>query len=303
MKQLIEARINRLIEVCPTSHLGGFHYPTKGGDGGDDCLWLGLLSTVGIDVASKTIPMCQSPRQHDKGMFYRNPKRQASANVEGKPFFSRDMALGVLCWLIGNKGSEGQLIAKEWLEWIEGNRKCVLKKPAMFGGGCLIRHPMFRYAPDDDGRSDITPTMWALMGRVWRNMGLCTSPTMDTFQFADGDIPVFESEQCGIGYQLHLKAVQAYIKYRLNQSSEYRRKVANICHRRVPGNLFYKVLSQEYATKEDMEYFLGILPDPMTFIPKDYWIWEKGDYESAIKKKQMCGWDMVFMGRLLLEFG
>jgi len=38
MLNLIKARIDRLEEICTTLEIDGDHYPTKGDDGGDDCL-------------------------------------------------------------------------------------------------------------------------------------------------------------------------------------------------------------------------------------------------------------------------
>ena len=70
-------------------------FPTKGGDGGDDCLWLGLLSCVGVEEASKGLIACQSTKKR-KGMFYRNPVRRSNDSAGYSHFFSRDMACGVL---------------------------------------------------------------------------------------------------------------------------------------------------------------------------------------------------------------
>ena len=72
------------------SHYGKF--PTKG-DGGDDCLWLGLLSSVGVVEGSHGVSLCQADRWHDRfGMFYRNPYRRSIDNGDNGDFFSRDMA-------------------------------------------------------------------------------------------------------------------------------------------------------------------------------------------------------------------
>lgn len=301
MLDLIKARISRLEEVCPTLEVGKDSYPTKG-DGGDDCLWLGLLASVGYQPAMDGVANCQSRVGERKGMFYRNPKRAADERRTEGPLFSRDMALGVLCWLVSSEYSGRSVLATElWMEWIERSRRCLIPKPKIFGGGCLL-HGAYRYAPDQDGRSNITPTMWALMGRVWDHRGLDLHKQMELWEKADGDISVVEAELCPLGYELHLKAVQAYIKLLIQQSTEYRKKVAEICHTRLPENLFYKILYQEGASKEDMEVFLSMLPNPLTFRPQNYWLWEKEDYTEAVKQEKMCGWDMVFLGRLILQF-
>jgi len=297
---LIKQRLSELEAVCPTLEVDGYRYPTKGGDGGDDCLWLGLLSSVGVESAATGVSHCQRKGGPNAGMFYRNSQRETTGNAGHGAIFSRDMALGVLTWIASYGGSETDMCARMWLDWITRSRPCTLKKPKWLGSGCLVRG-LYRYAPDADGRSNITPAMWAIMGRVWEYRNYKPNRLMRMFKGADGDLSVAEAMVCDLGYQLHLKAVQAYIKILTRQSSEYRQRVSKICHDRIPQNLFYKILSQEGVEEEDLKTFLQIMPNPLTFVPRDYWIWEKGDYEDALAQQKMCGWDIVFLGRLIIQ--
>ena len=234
-------------------------------------------------------------------MFYRSPERRSNDNLGyGSNFFSRDMALGVLVGLASSNKNLTLVHGLPWVHYITHNRPCMVKKPKWLGGGCLIRHPFYTLAPGDD-RVNITPALWALVGRVWDHYGIDKNTQMKRYKGADGDVQVLEAKQAPLGYQLHLKAVSSYLKMILGQSRVYREQISKICYERLPQNLFYKVLSQEAAHEDDLKTFLEICPNPDDFIPKDYWIWEKGDFVDAVKDKKCCGWDMVFMGKLLLS--
>jgi len=282
----------------------GDAYPTKGGDGGDDCLWLGLLASTGHTNSLEGIRACQSFNLHNGkyGMFYRNPVRKVTDNQGYEDnYFSRDMALGVLCaYAVETDSSKLSTSSHYWIQYIQNNRPCRVRKPRWMGGGCLIRHPFYTLAPGDD-RVNITPSLWALMGRVWDYRCLSQCNQMRDNKGMDGDSSVISARTVPLGYQLHLNAVGAYIKFLCKQSREYRQKVSSICYERLPANLFYKVLSQEMVYDIDLEEFLDICPNPDTFESKPYWIWEKGDFEQGLKEGKMCGWDMVFMGKLLIS--
>ena len=157
----VKNRINRLLwkSKWRSSPYGSF--PTKGGDGGDDLLWLGLLSSVKIPDAKVAILNSQGVN----GMFFRNPMRRSNNNAGYNHFFSRDMAHGPLLLFAADRTLINPF-ASAWLNYIVKSRPCIRKKPKWLGGGCWLRG-LYRYAPDD--RSDITPTMWAIMGRVWKH--------------------------------------------------------------------------------------------------------------------------------------
>jgi len=289
----VRKRIDSIENKSPLTQSVQGIFPTKGGDGGDDILWLGLLSSVGIYKASLGILESQAQAGRT-GMFYRNPQRRSTDNIGHSHFFSRDMAHGPLL-LFCQKQPYLQSNAQKWLNYIDKNRPCVRKKPKWMGGGCWLRG-LHRYAPDS--RSDITPTMWAIMGRVWAANDWPLHSEMKRWKGADGEMSVIEASQASLGYQVHLKAVQAYIKLVLGQSREYRQKVADICHRRQPDNLFYEFLSRGNASPSMLKKFLEICPDPENFTPSDKWCWER----STMDFSKCCGWDMVFMGKLLLKF-
>ena len=140
--------------------------------------------------------------------------------------------------------------------------------------------------------------MWAMMGRVWAANKWPLHSEMKRWKGADGDMSVIEAGASPLGYQVHLKAVQAYIKLMLGQSKEYSKEVGEICHKRQPDNLFYEFLANRRTTDSMLRRFLEICPNSIDFIPSEKWCWER----SVMDFNKCCGWDMVFMGRLLLKF-
>jgi len=290
LKELVAALEPRL----PLLNTKYGDFPTKGGDNGDDCLWLGLLASANVPRAKLGVICCQSIDVNRRyGMFYRSAKRASNDNQGYDWFFSRDMALGVLLAFTKDPAFFYDAACR-WMAYIDGNRPCKVRKPKWLGGGCLVRSEIYRYSPDDD-RSLITPTMWALMGRVWRQNGWSRNAQMKAFEGSDGDISVIEAQQSPLGYQLHLKAVQAYLKRCLGQSKEYSDKVANICFERQPDNMFYEFLAKG-ANADFIDRFISVFPDPETFVSSDHWLWESSDQDSG----KACGWEWIFLGRLLL---
>lgn len=297
LREEIGLRIYEIEQKSPRLDTPWGPFPSKGGDGGDDCLWNGLLSSVSQFSGFSQVAHCQAIEGEKRcGMWYRNPLRRSNDNEGHEWYFSRDMALGTLLHFACYSFMWMEHRANIWIDWINSNRACAVKKPGWMGGGCLIRSPMFRYSPDDD-RSNITPVMWALMGRVWRFKGWPLHEYMKKYDKADGDVSIVSAMNVPLGYQLHLLAVQSYLKWMVGQSKAVRQKVSGICFQRQPDNLFYKILSQEAVLMDDIELFLERCPDPATFQPRDYWLWEK----STQDPENSCGWDWVFLGKLILS--
>lgn len=269
-------------------------FPSKPGDGGDDTLWLGLLSTVGVVDAQEGLKYCQAKDGEKRpGMFYRNPMRRYNDNVGHAAYFSRDMATGVMCYFACGLGNYSQ--ALDWQHYWESQKYCIKKWPWP-GKGCMIS--AYKFAPDD--RSDITPVCFAMLRRIWKARGWNTTNEMERWKGSDGDYSVLESKTCPVGFQLHLKAVQAYIKMLVGQSSYYSQKVAEICYERSPRDLFYKILSQGRAIDEDYARFVQICESA----PKEFgknWLWGSSTIDDRIS--EVCGWDLYFMGKLLLKMG
>lgn len=269
---------------------GGNRYVKMMDSDGDSLLFTGLLNTVLFPAdkswALKSVVECQGP----DGQFYRSPRRMYS----GEKGCSRDMSLGVLCAMIDSEFPAEA--AQRWLHYIDHSRPCLVKKPKWAGGGCALRSPIYKFCSEEDDRANITPAMWAIMGRVWQFRGWKRHDEMKSWDKADGDVSIKEAEECDIGYQLHLKAVQAYIKYLIGQSREYSIKIGEICWKRQPDNLFYEFLARRYFTTEMIDRYLAMAEIVDGSHLSNEWMWEK----SQINPQESSGWCMLFMGKLIM---
>lgn len=286
--------VHKRVRSCPYGL-----YPTKGGDGGDDALWLGLLASVGAANAVDGLLNCQSQGEHGRdGMFYRNPERRFNNNVEyGTNYFSRDMGDGVLLGLISVPRERAGFHGCKWINFIMSQWPCSVKKP--FSNDCLIRYPFRRLAPQNDTRVDVTPSYWGQIARMFKYHDLPLNNQMAKYWGYDDAIHPTEAKTVPIGYQLHLKAVTSYIRLLTGQSTDISKQIANTCYQRSPSNLFYKVLAQRETTADDFRMFLSICPDWRTFQPQDYWCWEQANVVDHYNK--CCGWDMAFLGYLMAK--
>lgn len=294
LRNLVHDYVNALMPNLATMSEGTTRFAVLGDSDGDSCLFNGLLASV-CDVDANWFLSAVLSCQGSNGMFYRSPKRRATNNEGYSSFFSRDMATGVMA--AACRGAFPKEAWDNWLNYIDRSRPCKVKKPKWMGGGCLVRDPMYYYAPDD--RSAISPTCWAMMGRVADGRGWPKCAEMKTWDKCDGDVSVLESQNCEKGYQLHLKAVDAFIKYLLNQSSEYSIKVGKIAFERVPDNLFYEFLATRTINDQFVMRYLDLAP-PVKYKFGNAWVWEKSSVESHIELT--CGWDFLFLGFLILRY-
>ena len=295
MLEKIASYVAEIEPKLPTMVADNTRFAIIGDSDGDACLFNGLLSTVELKGAVKWNLIAVGMSQGENGMFYRSPYRRVINNEGYSSFFSRDMAMGVLCAAI-DTGFPHQWWSL-WCDYIDKSRPCLKKKPKALGGGCWIRSPIYQYAPDE--RSQITPIMWAQMKRIADFRGFPLRGEMKKWDKYDGDTCVIQAENCKEGFALHLEAIGAFIKLLTGQSREYSLKVAEICYRRVPDNLFYKFLAERSVSQDLMKRYLEMAPSPSSKWGNS-WVWEKS---SAMKElSTSCGWDFVFLGKLILKF-
>lgn len=275
-------KIGEIVAELSTKTVYGISLNNKkfvklGDSDGDSILFTGLLSTVDPTIDNWALEGVLDS-QGSNGMFYRSPARKETNNAGFEHYFSRDMSLGVLAAMTNIDFPQDA--GERWLNYIHKSKKFWL--------------PYYSFAPDS--RSAITPNLWALMGRVWRYRGESETGQMVRFAGADGDIEVFSAQTCELGYQLHLKVVAAYIKWRISQSREYSQKVGLIAHERIKDNIFYELIAKRHVTEDMLDRYIELYKNlPQTF--GHSWIWEKSNISAHLPT--CCGWDMIFMGRLL----
>ncbi|WP_141731660.1 hypothetical protein [Oligoflexus tunisiensis] len=253
-------------------------HPSKGDcDDGDATLFSGLLCLSGEEAGCQAVQAAQD----STGKFWRSPRR---VGVEAANSFSRDMALGVLAWLMASKDKAA---AQSWLQWIDQNSVCQIN----VGGNCQLR--TYRYCRDDnDGRCFITPGMWTMMRRVWEYLELPLHKEMKTI---GENTLVAEASQAPLGYALHLKAVMFFLYQKIGRNFSFEGDLINIIIERQPDNLFFQYLQEgsRVRLREDLE---NLCPREEPEETKQ-WTWERDTAENA--QQHSMGWDCIFLGRLL----
>jgi hypothetical protein len=274
-------------------------YPVLTDTDGDACLFNGLLSTVGVFSARDGVLWSQAGQGELRpGMFYRSPARRLTDNVGHPAFFSRDMSLGVLALYSTYKDPDVTASGAAWLGYIGNSRPCLKQKPKWMGGGCWVRSPLYYFAPDE--RSQITPAMWGLMKRVWDYQGWPLHGEMKKYTGMDGDIDKVEAQNNPLGYQVHLPVVASYIKLLIDQSKALAIDVAKIAAKRQPDNIFYHYVAN--GNKAEL-WMIDQLLAKIQQAPKSWghgWLWSSSNVQTELQYS--CGWDLVFMGKLLLNY-
>ncbi len=262
-------------------------YPSKEDcDDGDATLFNGLLCASGEKIGCDAVAAAQGP----DGRWWRSPRRVGD-NAGSANSFSRDMSLGVLLYLQTTKDVAR---AQSWMKWINDNRPCSLKNPVT--GGCSV-WGLHRVCRDDEGnRCSLTPTMWSMMGTVWRQLGLSRHDQMNAHSGAYDSFAAQEVEQTDLGYALHLKAVQAYLQLRGDAQQQTARKVVSTLMQRQPDNPFFQWL-QGGANPSWESNLLNICPSTERPARRLHqWSWERDTAEKAWEESM--GWDCLFLGKL-----
>jgi hypothetical protein len=253
-------------------------HPSKGHcDDGDATLFSGLLCLSGEEAGCVAVQAAQD----SAGKFWRSPRR---VGAEAANSFSRDMALGVLAWLVATRDTTA---AQSWLQWIDQNSVCQIQ----VGGTCQLR--TWRYCRDDsDGRCLITPGMWTMMRRVWEYLGLPLHKEMKTLGEAT---LVVEAAQAPLGYALHLKAVMFFLYQAIGRNFPFESDLIQTIIARQPDNLFFQYL-QEGSSERLQDALVKLCPNAEPE-EKKQWTWERDTAENA--QLDSMGWDCIFLGRLL----
>ena len=272
-------------EIAPMC--GG--YPSKANcDDGDMTLFAGLLCASGEKRGCEMVRNSQGT----DGRWWRSPRRNPGNNGE-RHSFSRDMSMGVLLYLATTRDSDAAL---KWLNWIEDSRPCVVTNPLTRD---CIQKGLGRYCTDDDNATcTITPGNWALMGRVWETLGLAKSSEMKLSRGMDGDISELEVQHTPLGYQLHLEAVDIYIKQILGVAESSRQAVAKVLQDRQPDNPFFSYLNgSDAAAIANSIHNLCPMRGLRDGGSHNQWSWERDTASQAFKDSM--GWDCIFLNNLL----
>lgn len=256
-------------------------YPSKENcDDGDVTLFSGLLCASGIDLGCEGVRAAQD----SAGRFWRSPRRVGETKENS---FSRDMALGVLHYLITSEDSSAAL---SWLEWIDQNSVCQINGP----NECILR--LYRFCSNDtDARCAITPGMWSLMRRVWEVLDLPLHEEMLRWSSFGESLLLSEAQNARLGYELHLKAVIAYLYQRMNLNLSFETELKRTLFERQQQNPFFRYL-YEGVSQELIASVLDMCPKTQPS-RRFQWAWERDIQEQAWLESM--GWDCLFMGQVL----
>lgn len=263
-------------------------YPSKADcNDGDMALFSGLLCASGEEHACEMVRNAQGP----DGRWWRSPRR-VGTNLGEQHSFSRDMSLGVMLYLVTTRDVNA---ARNWVNWIEGNRACVLEDP--FGDGCLVRGA-YRFCRDDAaaGSCTLTPGTWALLGRVFDYLGLPRNNSMRLANGLDTAAMLLEAANSPLGFELHLVSVEVFLKEILGATPDDRAHAIESLLARQPDNPFFK-----YLGREDDSWW----PEALALCPREgevpisnlsQWSWERDTAEAAWNESM--AWDCLFLANL-----
>lgn len=266
-------------------------YPSKADcDDGDMVLFGGLLCATGDFRGCALV----RDSQDANGRWWRSPRRNPGNTGQNKSF-SRDMSLGVMLYLW--KTHDGDAAAA-WMDWIQSNRPCLQRKP---NGDCLIRGA-HRFCTDEvDQSCTLTPANWGNLGRVWQYLGLSRTSEMRQYEDADGDALWQKAENTAVGYELHLAAVEVFLKAKMDQSRAPRERAARALATRQSENPFYLFL-RDGVTSDVTRRLLSYCPSATApnSGSRRQWSWERDTAEQAWRNT--AGWDCIFLANLTGTF-
>ena len=242
-------------------------------DDGDTTLFAGLLCLAGVPDGCITV----MDSQDYSGRWWRSPRR-SPGNLGRHNSFSRDMSLGVLAYLIATKDQQAAI---NWMNWIEGNRPCLMK----FFGQCKFRGLHRLCKDDNDHRCTITPNVFQLMYYTWKHIGLSPTKTMAMYK----DTPLlFPGSK---GYEIHLYGVSEFLRQKMNKGKP---ESVKILIEKQPNNPFYMYLNTG-KTQEVVDRYKNLCPETFDHA-QSQWSWERVEDERAWENSML--WDCVFMDAL-----
>lgn len=239
-------------------------------DQGDGVLFNGLLCLSGYLHSCEYVKQSQDPY----GRWWRSPLR-AQKGEETPNSFSRDMAFGVMAYLLQTKDSRA---AQKWVQWILGS-----------GKGKLCATPT-------DNRCTFTPGFWNLMGLVWtyHNWPLLDAMTND---LPDEAFLPIQAQLAPPGFELHLIAVNLYLRKKMGIRNDLTLFTAKLLWQRESENPFFGFLAEE---KKELLVALARMHCHARGKKglQNQWYLERAQSQKAWLDSM--GWDCVFLDHILL---
>ena len=275
----------------------------------DSTLFLGLLCSSGKKPwACKAVEASQDSRT---GRVFRSPrlKRMGDSYLfytrdvpEGRrrASFSRDMAAGVLLYLISPGCNGCRAFGNRWTVFI--NRNKGLCPAGENAGNLTIRSACW-----------VTPDLYVLYNRVAGKVGFAPlnrdvmklgafgKTVEELLRYSEGELlNLVQREQLkflqknGKGYELDLLAINLYTHLLMGDWNGGKQYIANELARRNPANLFFAYIARGPA-RSQVEILDLLLPTSRPTMPQD-WLWEK-DYINASSSPVQDAENVAFVNR------
>ncbi|MFZ9519826.1 MAG: hypothetical protein ACO3A4_05055 [Silvanigrellaceae bacterium] len=237
-------------------------------DVGDAALFNGLLCLSGDGVSCEAVRRSQGT----DGRMWRASTRVEADSINS---FSRDMAVGVLAYLVATRDVE---LAQRWMNWIEKNdfRLC---------------------AQSTDNRCDFTPGFWMLFRDVWEFLGLQTHEKMNASVVEDSVMALLQAQFAPPGFEMHLAGVNALIRQSMGQKSQTLASLSQMLATRQPRNPFFAYLSLR-AMPEVVAKTLDWCPATQP-LERAEWSFERDESREAWNRSM--GWECVMLANFLVR--
>lgn len=237
-------------------------------DVGDAALFNGLLCLSGDQLSCEAVRRSQG----SDGRMWRSEIRVAADAVNS---FSRDMAMGVLAYLVATKDVS---LASRWMTWIESNNWRLCRESS-------------------DNRCDFSPGFWSLFRDVWQYLRLPLNQQMDTAILDDSLLALLQSQFAPEGYELHLSAVNLLIRKSMGQKSTTLDALARALTTRQNLNPFFAYLS-EGGTPRTQENLFQWCPDTAPY-ERTEWSFERT--EGDLPWERSMGWECLMLMNFILR--
>lgn len=268
----LEAKIKTIEPWLPycqyTSAFRGMSKDTclidKNGSGDADTMaYAGYSCLAGVQEGCETAKRSFS---ETTGRGWRSPGRVD--NDIGNEF-SRDMLLGALSYFAATKDVDR---AYKFQTWLESNDNVL----------CFA-----------ESACDMRETSWALMGEVWRYIGLPLNLRMRIGMQTDELTQQISANINKVGYRLNLIGMTILIRQKIGTYNTQLANAAIVLTQRQPNNLFFQYLV--YGKSDSLiERALQQIPNSQPE-HRDTWVFDVDQDEN----KDSMGWDWLFFYNLM----
>jgi hypothetical protein len=244
---------------------------------GDMILFNSLLCYSGYEPSCSAV----TRSQESSGRWRRSPLHVDGPIIHASGSFSKDHAVGLLLYFVVTHDREN---ASRWFDWIVAEASPQIPPVLKV---CEKQH------------CTITPTLFSLMYKVWRNLGLKPSKNMEAFKNYATDAGLAAEARQLNGFELHIKGAMALL---LSVLGEHPEQLIQTLVSRQPDNPFYQFLARRekgQIIENTLRKCAALSQDDYPNNPGNQWSWERDTAEAAWE--HTMGWDCIFMANLLLR--